>query len=63
MAMPRRHMGAFAAVRAAGRKARRRRFADLLIAATAPAAELAVYTRNSTDFTGLHQMIEIVPVP
>jgi predicted nucleic acid-binding protein len=52
----------FAAVRAAGRKARGRRFADLLIAATALAAGLPLYTRNPDDFTGLADLLEIVPV-
>jgi predicted nucleic acid-binding protein len=52
----------FAAVRAAGRKARGRRFADLLIAATALAAGLPVYTRNPDDFAGLQKLLEIVAV-
>jgi predicted nucleic acid-binding protein len=52
----------YAAVSAAGRKARGRRAFDLLIAATALAAELPVYTRNPDDFEGLAALIEIVAV-
>ena len=52
----------YAAVRSAGRKARGRRFADLLIAATAVAADLPIYTRNPKDFGGLEKLLEIVPV-
>ena len=50
----------YAAVRTAGRKARGRRLADLLIAATALAAGLPVYTRNPGDFAGLQKLVEIV---
>jgi predicted nucleic acid-binding protein len=52
----------YAAVRSAGRKARGRRFADLLIAATALAAGLPLYTRNPGDFAGLKDLVEIVEV-
>jgi hypothetical protein len=52
----------YAAVRSAGRKARGRRFADLLIAATALAAGLPVYTRNPGDFAGLRDLVEVVHV-
>jgi predicted nucleic acid-binding protein len=52
----------YAAVRSAGRKARGRRFADLLIAATALAAGLPLYTRNPDDFAGLRELIEVVHV-
>jgi predicted nucleic acid-binding protein len=38
---------------ATGRKARGARAVDLLIAATALAADLPVYTRNSDDFRSL----------
>ena len=50
----------YVAVRTAGRKARGRRLADLLIAATALAAGLPVYTRNPGDFAGLQKLVEIV---
>ena len=52
----------YAAVGAAGRKARGRRTVDLFIAATAIAANLPLYTRNPEDFTGLSDMLEIVSV-
>ncbi|HEV8685945.1 MAG TPA: type II toxin-antitoxin system VapC family toxin [Gaiellaceae bacterium] len=50
----------YATVAAAGRKARGRRAFDLLIAATALAAGLPLYTRNSGDFDGLGSLLEIV---
>jgi len=54
----------YAAVVARGRKPRGRRAFDLLIAATALAAELPLYTRNPEDFAGLGNLLEeIVPVP
>jgi predicted nucleic acid-binding protein len=40
----------------------RRRFADLLIAATALAEELPVVTRNSKDFEGLEGLMTIVEI-
>lgn len=49
------------AVRAAGRK-ERRRMADLLIAATASSNGLALYTRNPSDFAGLAGVVEVRPV-
>lgn len=52
----------FAAVTAAGRKARGARSVDLLIAATALAAGLPLYTRNGDDFRGLDNVIEVVVV-
>lgn len=49
----------FAAMVAAGRKARGARAVDLLIAATALAHELPLYTRNGDDFAGLDDLIDI----
>jgi predicted nucleic acid-binding protein len=43
-----------------GRKARGRRVVDLLIAATAIAHELPLYTRNPADLHGLNTVLEIV---
>lgn len=52
----------YAAVGAAGRKARGRRAVDLFIAATAVAAGLPLFTRNPENFAGLSKMLEIVAV-
>lgn len=52
----------YAAVTASGRKARGRRAFDLVIAATAVASELPLYTRNPDDFDGLAGLVEIVAV-
>lgn len=52
----------YAAVISAGRKARGARAVDLLIAATAAANELPLYTRNPDDFRGLDGVVEIVAV-
>lgn len=40
----------------------RSRFADLLIAATAHANGLDLYTRNAVDFTGLGDLIHVVSI-
>lgn len=50
-----------AAVVSEGRKPRSR-FADLLIAATAHANGLSLYTRNAEDFVGLEDLIRVVAV-
>jgi hypothetical protein len=52
----------YAAVATVGRKARGRRAFDLLIVATALAAELPLYTRNPNDFGELDCLVEIVPL-
>ncbi|MGH9243257.1 MAG: PIN domain-containing protein [Acidimicrobiales bacterium] len=52
----------FASVMSAGRKARGARAVDLLIAATALAAGLPLYTRNGADFGALDDLIEVVVV-
>jgi hypothetical protein len=52
----------YAQVAARGRKARGRRAADLLIAATALAAELPLYTCNPSGFDGLGSLIEVTAV-
>jgi len=51
----------FAAARGAGRSGRAR-LADLLIAATAAARGLPVYTRNPADFAGLERVVEVVEI-
>ena len=52
----------YAAIAASGRKARGRRAVDLLIAATAVAANLPLYTRNPDDFSGLSSLVEVVAI-
>lgn len=52
----------FATVMASGRKARGARAVDLLIAATALASELPLYTRNGDDFRALDGLLEVVVV-
>ncbi len=48
-----------AAVAARGRKARGQRAIDLLIAATAMAEGLTLYTRDPDDFRGLDELLDI----
>ena len=50
----------FSAVTAAGRKARGARAVDLLIAATALAAGVPLYTRNGDDLGAVHDLVEMV---
>lgn len=50
----------YSAVLAAGRKARGANAVDLMIAATALAHELPLYTLNAADLRGLDDLIEIV---
>ena len=52
----------YAAVAEAGRKARGARSLDLLIAATALASDLPLYTRNPEDFRGTEDLVEVVAV-
>ncbi len=50
-----------AAVVSAERKPRRR-IADLMIAATAIAEDLPLYTTNPGDYAGLEKLIRVIPV-
>lgn len=56
------HGRIYAAVVAAGHKARGARAVDLLIAATACAAGLPLYTRNPDDFQVIGGLVEVVSV-
>lgn len=47
---------------AARRKARGRRAVDLLIAATALALDLSLYTANPVDFAGLDELLTVAAV-
>jgi predicted nucleic acid-binding protein len=49
----------FAQMLASGREARGRRAVELLIAATALAAEMPIYTANPADFDGLGALITV----
>ncbi len=51
----------FAATKAAGRSSRTR-LADLLIASTAAANGLPLYTRNPGDFAGLEETVTVIAV-
>ena len=48
------------AVVAAGRRPRGARVVDLLIAATALAHELPLYTRNASDLVGLDALVDVI---
>lgn len=50
----------YSAIVQTGRKARGRRAVDLLIASTAVAHGLPLYTRNAGDLQGLGEVLEIV---
>jgi predicted nucleic acid-binding protein len=50
----------FSAARGVGRQARGARAIDLMIAATARAHELPLYTLNASDLRGLEELIEII---
>jgi predicted nucleic acid-binding protein len=52
----------YAAVAGSGRKARGARSLDLLIAATALASGLPLYTRNPDDFRGIETLVDVVAV-
>jgi predicted nucleic acid-binding protein len=52
----------FAAVVASGCKARGARAVDLLIAATALAAGLPIYTRNGEEFGQLGDLVDVIVV-
>ena len=51
----------FAAARAAGRSSRSR-FADLLIASTAAAINLPLYTRNPDDFKAFDGIVKVIAI-
>jgi len=52
----------FAAIAAAGRKPRGPRALDLLIAATALAEGLPLYTRNPDDFRALEGIVDVISI-
>lgn len=52
----------YAEIASTGRKARGRRALDLLIAATALAADLPLFTRNPSDFDGLATLVQVTGV-
>lgn len=54
------YVGIYEAVLKAGRKARGSQAVDLMIAATARAHRLPLYTLNSVELRGLDDLIEIV---
>jgi len=62
MAAARAYGRVYAAMASSGRKARGARAVDLLIAATAAAANLPLYTRNIDDFRGLDDVVTVVGV-
>jgi len=52
----------YAAIASTGRKARGPRAVDLLIAATATAHGLPLYTRNPDDFRGLAGLLDVISI-
>ena len=52
----------YSAVVSSGRKARGRRAVDLMLAATALATGLPIYTCNAQDFAGLDGLVRVVEV-
>ena len=52
----------YQAIHAKGTKARGGRALDLMIAATALAHDLPLYTRNPKDFASLRDLVTVVPV-
>ena len=52
----------YAAVTAAGRKARGARAVDLMIAAVACSVDLPLYTRNPSDFSALDGLVDIIAI-
>lgn len=52
----------YSAVVAAGRKARGARVVDLMMAATACAQDLPLYTRNPNDFRAVEGLVRVIGV-
>lgn len=52
----------YAAIASTGRKARGPRAVDLLIAATALAANLPLFTRNVNDLRGIEHLVDVVAI-
>src|SRR5687767_14060362 len=52
----------YAAVVGSGRKATGARAVDLLVAASACAADLPLYTRNADDFRAIQDLVEVIAV-
>lgn len=57
-----RSFGQLVAAAASAGRSHRSRVADLLIAATAHANNLSLYTRNPSDFVGLEKAVTIITV-
>jgi predicted nucleic acid-binding protein len=57
-----RSYGQIVAALAGTGRSHRRRIADLLIAATAHANGLALYTRNPDDFAGISELVHVVGI-